>query len=116
MVLAQTKNSGLDSFTHDAELGRIGVLPWELQTAFRSTLPCTEVIFTSTIQMTPYPHATRLLGIEKRWEHRKETVRKLGDGTEKVLHYRGVKKLGTKSRKECVVGAHGLGILGQRYD
>lgn len=72
----QPKNSGSGSFTQDAELDRIGVLPLELQTAFKSTLPWTEVSFTSTIQITSYPLAMHLPGIEKRWEHRKETVKK----------------------------------------
>lgn len=66
--------------------------------------------------MTSCPYAPHLLGIEKRWEHRKETVEKLGDGTEEVLNDGGVKKLSMKNRKECVMATHGLGILGQRYD
>lgn len=41
---------------------------------------------------------------------------KLGDGTEEVLNDRRVKKLGMKKGKECVMGAQGLGILGQWYD
>lgn len=41
---------------------------------------------------------------------------KLGDGTEEVLNDRRVKKLGMKKGKECVLGAQGLGILGQWYD
>lgn len=39
----------------------------------------------------------------------------LGDGTDKVLKYKGVKKLGMKNKKGCVMGGI-LGILGQRYD
>lgn len=88
----------------------------ELQTASRSTLTWTGVICTSTIQIASYPHAGRAFAGNREKTGAQKGNRKLGDRTEEVLNYREVKKLGMKNRKGCVMGAHGLGILGQRYD